>query len=557
MASHSRRGLLIAFIALTLVAVADVFFGVWFAAVHFFAADQVASRTWAGIAIGIMLGVLGLVGKPESPRFLNAVIAVLSLVLIVIGVLFLREVEPAWVGRVLMTAGAALLTVLVAEWAWRSRRGRVAKIVLVVVLVVLTRAVPWLLLQPPIKPVHLVVHTWRSDDGFDIFRYGSLVKEYEREHPGTTIELREDLGQEAHHTNIMRALAAGRGLADVVAVELRTMGEVYVQPSNWVDLKSHLPEMSKAYAPYRFEGGLSPDGATLLGLPMDMPSVAMCYRRDLLQQAGLPVDRDAVAARWRTWPDFVQVGREYRQRTGKGFIDTVQKVLEAVAVQRGGSLFVDRANHFVPGSASLQEAWRQSLEMLDAGLSANAPLWTQEWLTGMGNDRFAVMICPGWMLGLIEQQGGAGLRGQWDVAALPGGGGNWGGTWLAVPAQSAHPRQAAELAAFLTGERGGLATATTGEQDMGRGLILPAHLGALEHPRLQNLNHGYFHDAPIGRIFSAHAKTTKAVYLGPRYGLMLEILTSAVMQIQQSGSTAGASAAWQQAMRQAAVVCGC
>lgn len=557
------QGYLTAAITCTIVAALDLGFAVWFVAERFFDQDRATSWTLASIAMAILLAIIGLVaglvGRPESPErtgFLKAAIVWLTLVMGGISVAFFCYVDPVWVSRVMMSlAIVCLATLSLSQTAWPGRR-RVLKRAIIVLLALAALVTTWLLPPKP-EPVHLVVHTWRGDDGTELLKYASLIAEYQRVHPYTTIEIRQDIGQEEHHTAIMRDLGDGDGLADVVAVELRTMGELYFQPSDWVDLNTQLPGLADAYAPYRYEGGLSPDGRRLLGLPVDMPGAAMCYRRDLFQQAGLPIEREAVAARWRTWQDFLQMGREYHQRTGKGFIDTVQKVFEAIAVQRGGTLFVDRTNHFVRSSESLNTAWRQSLDMLDANISARVPLWTQNWLAGMGDGSFAVMVCPSWLLGLIEERGGTSLRGQWDIAAMPGGGGNWGGTWLAVPKQSRYQRQAAELAAFLTGERGGLATATATNQELSRGLMMPANLRAIAHPQIQSLTHGYFHDAPVGKIFAAQVVTTKPVYLGPRYALMLEILTNALMQIQQTGNTDAAVETWERAIREAAIVCGC
>ena len=64
----------------------------------------------------------------------------------------------------------------------------------------------------------------------------------------------------------------------------------------------------------------------------------------------------------------------------------------------------------------------------------------------MASGEFAAMLCPGWMLGVIS--GNAPDITGWDIAdAFPGGGGNWGGSYLTVPANGAHVKEAAELAA--------------------------------------------------------------------------------------------------------------
>ncbi|MFD0430693.1 extracellular solute-binding protein [Streptomyces zhihengii] len=62
----------------------------------------------------------------------------------------------------------------------------------------------------------------------------------------------------------------------------------------------------------------------------------------------------------------------------------------------------------------------------------------------------ATMTCPAWMTGQIKTAAGEANAGKWDIAAVPGGGGNWGGSFLTVPRQSKHAKEAAELADFLT-----------------------------------------------------------------------------------------------------------
>ena len=62
------------------------------------------------------------------------------------------------------------------------------------------------------------------------------------------------------------------------------------------------------------------------------------------------------------------------------------------------------------------------------------------------------------MTGYIEEQAGEGGAGNWDIATVPGGGGNWGGSFLAVPdGERAPGAWPIELVQFLTSADGQLA----------------------------------------------------------------------------------------------------
>ena len=67
----------------------------------------------------------------------------------------------------------------------------------------------------------------------------------------------------------------------------------------------------------------------------------------------------------------------------------------------------------------------------------------------MASGEFAAMLCPAWMHGIIE--GNAPDITGWDVAnAFPEGGGNWGGSYLVVPANGKNVEAAQQLADWLT-----------------------------------------------------------------------------------------------------------
>ncbi len=81
--------------------------------------------------------------------------------------------------------------------------------------------------------------------------------------------------------------------------------------------------------------------------------------------------------------------------------------------------------------------------------SAHLGQWSDDWLAGLANGAYATMLCPGWMLGVIE--GNAKDVTGWDIAnVFPNGGGNWGGSYLTVPKNGSHVAAASDLAAWLT-----------------------------------------------------------------------------------------------------------
>ncbi|WP_255529976.1 extracellular solute-binding protein [Planomonospora sp. ID67723] len=48
-----------------------------------------------------------------------------------------------------------------------------------------------------------------------------------------------------------------------------------------------------------------------MGLGADVGGLAMCYRPDLFEKAGLPTGREEVSALWPTWDRYVETGKKF------------------------------------------------------------------------------------------------------------------------------------------------------------------------------------------------------------------------------------------------------
>ncbi|MFV2104116.1 ABC transporter substrate-binding protein [Micromonospora sp. LOL_024] len=380
------------------------------------------------------------------------------------------------------------------------------------------------------KPAKLVVDT------FGEMGYDELVKQYEQQ-TGIKVELRKTAQLSEYRPKLVRYLATGKGAADVTALEEGILNEFKPNARNWADLTPLVADHSAEYLPWKWELGKAPDGR-LIGLPTDVGSLAVCYRKDLFAAAGLPTERDAVSALWPDWNGFHQAGLTYKQGSGgKALIDSITAVSNAVLFQQGSDLFYDKEDNVIADtSPAVKAAWETATSMTD--ISAKAATWSPEWSGGFKQGTFAATFCPSWMLGIVEENSGEANKAKWDVAAVPGGAGNWGGSWLAVPAQSKYPTEAAKLAEFLT-------NATSQVEAFKLSGPLPTNLEALKNEAFLSYTNEYFSGAPTGKIFGESVAKIEPVHLGPKHQAVKENAFEPALRAFENGQ-ASKDAAWTQ-----------
>lgn len=290
---------------------------------------------------------------------------------------------------------------------------------------------------PAVDPVALSMAFW-GDFGLD-----ALVTEYQDSHPGVTIALNSSNYADVHD-ELQRQLVAGTGAPNIVAIGEDYIGKFAAQPESFTDLLTFgAAEYQDLYLDWKWAQGSTTDGSALIGIGADVSGLALCYRRDLFEDAGLPVDRDAVAAAiGDTWQGFIDLGKQYQAGTdARAFLDDAGTLLRPVRAQSGGS-YVNAAGDL--NLNRVKTAFDVSLDAIDAGLSAGIAPFTDQWDAGLDNGTFAATLCPVWGMGyiqnVVETSGGTA---QWDIADIPGPGGSWGGAFYAIPAQGTAAQQQA------------------------------------------------------------------------------------------------------------------
>jgi len=375
---------------------------------------------------------------------------------------------------------------------------------------------------------------------FGDFGYHDLYKQYEAAHPGVTIK-EEIQSYPDHHTQLAQHLATGAGAADVEAIEVGFIPQHTAQPQNFVDLRQYgASELRSRWLAWKFQQAVGKGGA-VIGLGTDVGSLAICYRKDLFARAGLPTGRVAVSKLWPTWQAYVNTGKRFQAKAPKGtfFFDSGSNVYNAMIGQLNPAYYDASGKVIVASNPSVRAAYNLAISGWRAGEDAGLAAFSPDWNTGYKKGIFATVTCPAWMMGYIQGQAPA-TKGKWDIAATPGTGGNWGGSFLAVPKQSSHQAEAADLVKFLTSPA---AEAYVFKQTGN----LPSQPALLRSAPVRNFRNPFFSNAPVGQIFANSALRLRPQILGPHQGDIQNSASAAFQRVEQHKSSPAAS--WAQFLK--------
>ncbi|MEU6156308.1 ABC transporter substrate-binding protein [Actinosynnema sp. NPDC047251] len=376
---------------------------------------------------------------------------------------------------------------------------------------------------------------------FNEFGYEGLFEEYEAAHPNIEITHRKTGQAAPHHQNLITKLATGSGAADVEAVEEGFLSQVMAKSGKFHDLREIGPGdvATDRWLKWKVDAVTTKEGK-LIGYGTDIGPLAMCYRTDLLGAAGLPTDPEGVRQMFATWDSYFAAGDRYVAAVGKPWFDAAAQIFNPMHNQAETGFF-DRDDKLAIESNDDRKIWDQVTGAVARGQSARLVAWSKEWQDGFRQSAFATKTCPSWMLGVIEGNAGPEHAGKWAVtAAFPGGGGNWGGSYLTVPRQSEHAEEAAALAAWLTAPEQQI------KAFVAKGTF-PSQSAALASPRLLEKTSEYFGGQKVGALFAEQAsKVAAAQYKGPQDGEIQDNVIAPALQAVEQGKSA--EEGWAQAV---------
>ncbi|CAN7179561.1 ABC transporter substrate-binding protein [Microbacterium maritypicum] len=300
-----------------------------------------------------------------------------------------------------------------------------------------------------------------------------LAADFEKAHEGTTVKV-VDVGYDNAYDKMSVGFQAGTGLPDVVTIETDAApGYITQFPKGMLDLNPILGGDEVDFDPFKWSAGSDADGSLRIA-PWDSGTVALYYRTDIVEQAG--VDIEAAA----TWDDLIAAGKVIKEKTGHTLLSTDLSAgggFQMLLQQLGQGLF-NEAGEITLDSPEAVRVLTMLQEMNEAGLIKNVTGWDGRVTSAKDGDS-AVTADAVWWIGTLQGDAPE-LSGKYAVLPLPAfdeGGArtsNNGGSGLAVPAQAKNPQLAAAFVDFVLADADNQVSMMTNEG------LFPSYLPALE-----------------------------------------------------------------------------
>lgn len=349
--------------------------------------------------------------------------------------------------------------------------------------------------------------------------------------------------QRALQSRLQAALQSGAAVPDLVELMEPTMGTFTKGPLEdvgFIDLTDRLRAGGWMVKLVQSRFSLWSSRGRIFALPHDVHPIMLAYRRDLVEQLGIDVEKLT------TWDEFVRVGREVtRDLDGDGVPDrymldmfvggggTLQLLLlqrDISALNENGEVAFDREE-----TAEVIEWYIRQISGKDR--IAFECGWGQTLYKAMIDGLCLFYFCPDWRSKSFSAEVPS-LAGRMALMPLPAwqpGGRRtsiWGGTGLAIPRATKDPELAWEFAIY----------AYYTPQYLGRRFtannILPPLKEAWTLPEL-NEPDPYYSGQRRGALYAALAPETPVRHVSPftslAEGKLGEAYTNALVYFERNG----------------------
>jgi cellobiose transport system substrate-binding protein len=325
----------------------------------------------------------------------------------------------------------------------------------------------------------------------------------------------------------------GAGLSDVHLIELDWWTEMMSVPEDWVDL----PEVPGRWVDWKVQQG-SVDGV-LKGYGTDIGPLGIAFNEEMLSAAGEATDPESfgefIGGDAATWQSFLDAGREYVASSDNYFVDSLSSAFQA-AINLLPSAFEDPESgkpYNMADNTAIKDLFAMFADAADDGISAGIPIGHADWGAGFQNEQWATVVTPAWMAGIIADNAD-GIDG-WRVAStFPDGGGNWGGSFFAVPSTGKNTAWAVKLADYLTSPE----AAVQWFHETGQ---FPSQLDAISNPDIADTENPFFGGQKLGQVYgdlaAAAGDAAAGGFRGENFAGIQTLVTEGIRLVESGSAT--------------------
>ncbi|MBW1639732.1 sugar ABC transporter substrate-binding protein [Microbacterium resistens] len=367
------------------------------------------------------------------------------------------------------------------------------------------------------------------------------VEAFEKKYPNITVNLVQTNSREQEQ-RLRTAISAGTGVPDVVQLQDAAISS-FVLTKDLLDLAPYgAADLKSEFAPAAWKAVSVADG--VYAVPQDIAPMAMLYRTDLFEQAGVQIPT--------TWEEFAEAAPIIKEKTGSYIANVSTVELQGYVRQGATSPLTDwDGNTGVTVDVSNSETkqvtqyWQ---DLIDKDLVSTQTILTDSWFQGMSAGKYATWTAGAWAPVFLKEPA-ASSAGLWRVAPMPRWSSdtpvsvNLGGASTAVSATTKNPIVAAQFALWLNASNEGASL------NMDKLSLFPSTTTMLNDPAFTEREDPFFGGQNVNSVFSEMASESVQDTPVPFSGYYTSSLNDTVGAALANGtSIVDAFAEWQESL---------
>lgn len=366
-----------------------------------------------------------------------------------------------------------------------------------------------------------------------------LISVAEKRIPGSGSRLRSDIIGGNFDVKLRTSMAGRAFIPDITALNSNVSSYFPIE-DQFFDLNDlGAKDLASDYLDWKWALGVTPTGRHCFW-PMDTAPMAFWFRRDVFAKAGLPSDPDEVASAIAEWDDWLEAGAQLKKNVGASMIANSNVAFTA-------NLSCSEERYFSPDGKALYErdgsavraAWDLAVKAATTGITAKA-LTDSEKNSSYNNGKTPANIEGCWWSSTLKAIA-PDDSGKWGAAKVPGGYGNNGGSFLALPKSTKNPKAAFEFLTWLT-------SAANQVKSYSELQIFPSTPRSFDSPTLAARD-PYFDRQDTLALFSDAAARVPKAFFSPYENYVSVGVLSELFNVETQGKDP--QRAWDDAMAQA------